>query len=185
MSGSATRIRRATDPHRSASGGRMARRIVPLLDRLMRHIEPEPNTGCWLWTGAAVRTGYGVIALGRSAEGIDVAHRVAWRLFRGDIPPGIDVLHKCDVPACCNPDHLFLGDDQANREDMARKGRGRKSLSGLPLGVRVNANSAGGFQAHVTRHGKYIHLGRFDTVEQASAAVAAHREMFYGEGTRK
>ncbi len=132
-----------------------------------------------------MRGGYGVIGLGGEFGGIGMAHRVAYRLFIGRIPKGMFVLHKCDVRLCCNPDHLFLGNQQRNLEDMASKGRGRKSRSGLPLGVRVNNNSVGGFQAHVTRYGKYIHLGRFDTIEEASAAVAECRQKFYGEGIPK
>ncbi len=51
------------------------------------------------------------------------AHRASWLLHRGAIPQGADVLHHCDVPACVNPDHLFLGDKTANMRDMARKHR--------------------------------------------------------------
>jgi hypothetical protein len=53
------------------------------------------------------------------------AHRVAWTVTNGPIHPGVLVLHRCDVRNCIEPDHLFLGDYQANSDDMITKGRAR------------------------------------------------------------
>jgi HNH endonuclease len=52
-----------------------------------------------------------------------LAHRVAWELFKGPIPPDKWVLHKCDNPKCVRPTHLFLGTAQDNTDDMLQKGR--------------------------------------------------------------
>jgi HNH endonuclease len=52
------------------------------------------------------------------------AHRYSFELYKGPIPKGMKVLHQCDVPACVNPDHLFLGTDLDNARDKTRKGRG-------------------------------------------------------------
>lgn len=83
--------------------------------------EPEPNTGCWLWTHGAFNDGYGSVWInGRDLR----TNRAMWKAVHGSIPKGMLVLHKCDTPMCCNPDHLFLGTQKDNIVDMYRKGRG-------------------------------------------------------------
>lgn len=52
-----------------------------------------------------------------------LAHRLSYIEYVGPIRKGLNVLHKCDVPACVNPDHLFIGTQKANIRDMIRKGR--------------------------------------------------------------
>ena len=77
--------------------------------------------GCWLWTGCKTSFGYGQFSFkGRSLT----AHRwVGIEKFGSDACDGMFVCHSCDVPACVNPDHLWLGTPLANMEDMVRKGR--------------------------------------------------------------
>jgi hypothetical protein len=85
--------------------------------------------GCWLWEGAWTKGAgaddearYGVFSRGARGTGVP-AHRFSWELANGTIPAGGHVLHRCDVPLCVRPDHLFLGDQLANMRDMAAKGR--------------------------------------------------------------
>lgn len=76
--------------------------------------------GCRLWLGARNLQGYGKL----SVEGRFVAaHRFAWERTNGSIPSGMFVLHRCDTPACVEPEHLFLGTAADNTHDMLNKGR--------------------------------------------------------------
>ena len=86
---------------------------------------PEPNSGCWLWIGAihdhrSPQLPYGSF---RFFGKPSYAHRVAWHLYRGEIPSGAHVLHKCDQPMCVNPQHLRLGDHLQNMKEMTDKKR--------------------------------------------------------------
>ncbi len=86
-----------------------------------------PWSGCWIWTAAADRKGYGQVRIGGRAGGIVYAHRLSWEARHGPIPKGQDglcVLHRCDVPSCINPDHLFIGTNANNVADRDAKGRG-------------------------------------------------------------
>lgn len=87
---------------------------------LDRRIEYEPNTGCWLWSGCDNGQGYGALTFRQEHY---MAHRLAYQRAKGEIPDALCVCHRCDTPACCNPEHLFLGTRGENNHDTKRKGR--------------------------------------------------------------
>jgi len=93
---------------------------------ILGNIEKDPKTGCWNWTGSIKDTGYGQIGTWDNEKKKHVtlkAHKVAYELWKGPVPKGVWVLHKCDNRKCVNPDHLFLGNNSDNIIDCSMKGR--------------------------------------------------------------
>ena len=76
--------------------------------------------GCWEWQAAKKGWGYGNFFVAGKSER---AHRVAWQLWHGEDPGERQVLHKCDNPLCCRPDHLELGDQKQNMQQMVERNR--------------------------------------------------------------
>lgn len=93
------------------------------IKKILSNIEKKEN-GCWIYKGCTNSDGYGDISLGSGKKRrILKCHRLMYEHFVGKIPEGLNVCHECDVPACCNPDHLFLGTQKENVHDMIKKGR--------------------------------------------------------------
>ena len=88
-------------------------------DRFESKIAYESMSGCWLWTASLDCQGYGYFFFNKTEK----AHRVSYKLYNGPIPEGLSVCHKCDVPSCVNPDHLWLGTHKDNERDKIAKGR--------------------------------------------------------------
>ena len=95
------------------------------------------NTDCVLWTKCIDARGYGRIR--REGETWR-AHRWAWYQTFGPIPTGLFVLHKCDVPTCINPDHLFLGTQADNNRDKKEKGRAFKPSGEINHNAKLTAS---------------------------------------------
>lgn len=100
---------------------------VRLPPRFWDKVVPEPNTGCWLWTGALDGHGYGQLRVDGRAH---LAHRLAYRAARGAHPPGLELDHLCRTPLCSNPHHM---EAVSHRENMLR---------GNTIGARFAARDA-------------------------------------------
>lgn len=123
------------------------------IDRARRRFDeffiPEPMSGCWLWLGGVSWQGYGKFHFRTTMA----AHRASWALHHR-VFPEVNVLHRCDNPACVNPEHLFLGSHLDNMRDKARKGRqfrprgelnGQAKLSNAEV-IRMRALHADGIE---------------------------------------
>ena len=83
-------------------------------------LKVDKTDSCWIWTGARTKRGYGKF----SVQGKTVsAHRYSYLLLNGPIPDGLLVCHRCDLPSCVNPEHLWLGSPSDNTSDMVSKNR--------------------------------------------------------------
>ena len=113
------------------------------------------GSGCWIWLGRADHGGYGKLRRREGDRRVEyVAHRVSWEVFRGPIPAEMCVLHRCDRPACVNPEHLFLGTRKDNAHDMLSKGRARGA--GTPwLGADVAAEIRSSDLTHAELAARY------------------------------
>ena len=99
----------------------------PIKERFHTRYSVQPS-GCWDWVGKCYPNGYGSLQINYKSC---LAHRVSWELYRSPIPEGHVVCHGCDNRRCVNPDHLFLGTQKENVDDMMRKKRNKP-----PRGVR-------------------------------------------------
>lgn len=89
-------------------------------NELKDHIESNVSKGCWIWMGYKNKLGYGQINIDGKPRGV---HRILYEIVHGKIPDGMCALHKCDVPSCVNPDHIFIGTKALNSADMVLKKR--------------------------------------------------------------
>lgn len=79
------------------------------LRRFLMKVEPEPTSGCHLWSGAVQSAGYGHMLIVRHPrKRWGLAHRLAFEHWRGEILDGLEIDHKCSNPLCVNPEHLRM-----------------------------------------------------------------------------
>ena len=103
-----------------------------LEQRFWPKVDKSNPDGCWLWTGATNRQGYGHLGPTTDAPFTVLAHRLSYIMHQGPIPDGMFGCHRCDNKLCVRPDHIFLGTPKDNTQDMVRKGR-QRFIANLPL----------------------------------------------------
>lgn len=136
------------------------------------------TSGCWEWTAAKDRRGYGLFSVGKQMK---LAHRVAIELATGRAPTE-HLDHKCHNPVCVNLNHLRPVSRKQNMEN--RTGANANNKSGI-LGVSWH-KSSGLWQAAVYHNGKQSHLGYFRDPQAAGEAAKAKRlELFTHNDTDK
>lgn len=147
---------------------------MTIADRLHAGLRAEPG-GCIAWTKAKYAFGYGRINKGARGAGVASTHRVSWELANGPVPDGMYVLHRCDNPPCCNPEHLFLGTLSDNTQDMLSKGRARGHLRGGEAhpSVRLSDAEVESLRTLAPRVGNYAELGRMFGISKQHARLLA------------
>lgn len=132
-------------------------RGIKTTDRFWEKVNKRAGSECWLWTGSKTHFGYGIMHIGPDAW---VVHRISWVIHFGEIPPGLYVLHRCDVPNCVRPSHLWLGTYTDNNQDCLRKGRRI-----MPKGECVASSKLTGEDVITIRN-------LFDTGKHSKAGIA-------------
>ena len=145
-----------------------------MLRRFQEKFIPEPNSGCNLWLAGMTKDGYGKFKMGGKTM---PAHRVAWMFAYGEIPEGLQVLHKCDVRSCVNPKHLFLGTNKDNMADRNRKGRATGPHGERSFHAKLTADQVREIRMrYENRYGQATELAKeFGVTNSAIVAIASRR----------
>lgn len=94
--------------------------MTEIMEKIFQRVKVDKN-GCWIWQEGKATDGYGQTRIG--ADSTRLVHRIMYREAYGDFDRKLLICHRCDVVACCNPEHLFIGTNSDNVRDAAKKGR--------------------------------------------------------------
>ncbi len=133
--------------------------------RILSKVEFDLNGGCWLWAHARLSGGgYGRITVDGKPSS---AHVESWKAFRGPVH-GLAVLHKCDVRACVNPGHLFLGSKGENNTDRAKKGRNSDRRGSLNPAAKLTREQVFDIRERISRGERQASISKAFGVTQAT-----------------
>ena len=121
---------------------------------------------CWLWKGHIIKSGYGQFC---PAKGVaDGAHRYSYKIYKGEIPEGMFVCHRCNMKTCVNPEHLYLATPLQNTRDAQRDGLLGKALNKEKvLEIRRLKNYEGWTDQKIANH--------FDVTRHMVRCVITHK----------
>lgn len=110
---------------------------------------PVPEAGCWIWVRGTDKCGYGKTYVNGRHVG---AHRASYEAHNGPVPAGLEVLHSCDTPSCCNPSHLRVGTHKENSLDRVKRGRSARLVGGLNPGAVLDIERVRMVREHQGSH---------------------------------
>jgi hypothetical protein len=139
--------------------------------RFWYYVNIQEKNDCWLWNGSKLSDGYGAFKLnGKMVR----AHRYAYEQYNGSIPDGLLVLHKCDTPLCCNPNHLFVGTSKDNTLDCVSKGR--MPVGSNHRGAKLTEDEVRRIRILFSEGHSFAKLGSEFGVTWVNIAKICHRE---------
>lgn len=128
---------------------------------------------CWVWLGLKSRQGYGRMTINKKQK---LAHRYSWEIYRGQIPDGMFICHKCDNPSCVNPRHLFVGDRFDNAKDMVKKGRNRDDKGSKHPSAKLTEEQVIHIRKRIEDGEMQINLAKEFNVHKATISMIKRRE---------
>lgn len=150
---------------------RIIERLAPRIEARVNNTNPDE---CWIWPGARTPQGYGRIGVNEKGKiRMFYPHRIIFAHFNGELEPGQLVMHKCDNPPCCNPDHLVDGSYSDNMKDMCEKERSPNTyLTDDQVRDIRTAYEYGYSQIEIVRDVHPEHFARFKNLDQARQACS-------------
>jgi hypothetical protein len=131
----------------------------------------EKTDDCWNWTGTIRDTGYGIFSL----KGVGHrAHRFAWEMLVGEIPPGMHIDHRCMNKTCVRPEHLRPATHKQNSEHLALRATNKSGYRGVSFNARRNA-----WVVQITHNYELFNGGFYEDVHEAGAAAKALRNELF------
>lgn len=135
----------------------------------------DPETGCWEWAGSRGSQGYGRVIAHDHGWRQERAHRASYEVHRGPIPAGMVVRHRCDNPPCVNPEHLILGSQGDNMQDMVERERTVHARAECKRGHDLTAPDAYVSHTQPDRHGENYTVHRCRTCYEATRQRSRER----------
>lgn len=134
----------------------------------------QKSDGCWLWTASVGANGYGQFQVG--GNHVVRSHRLAYELICGPIPDGLQLDHKCKNRACVRPDpeHVRPVTHAQNMQGIRAINR-FTGHRGVYRAYGRGGVLTGRFVAQVNVNGRSVHVGTYNTIEEAAEAARLKR----------
>ncbi|MGN6656407.1 MAG: HNH endonuclease [Rhodanobacter sp.] len=145
---------------------------APIEPRFWAKVVKGSPSECWEWTGPKQPRGYGTFTV--AGSGTLLAHRVSYELAVGPIPDGMFIDHMCHNRACVNPAHLHVVTRKQNNENLVIRSDNKSGVRGVCWNKKLSK-----WKGSVRHNGHQTHVGYFDSIAEAEAAVIAKRNELF------